>query len=122
MNWFLIFIGGGLGSLLRYTIGVCSMRIWNTSFPIGTLITNAASCLVLGILIYSILPRYAEYSWLNPFLIVGFCGGFSTFSTFANETLNLFNSGNYFVALANILISLIFGLIILLFAQKVFGN
>lgn len=105
MNWFLVFIGGGVGSLVRYGV---SLMLKNAAWtlPVATLFSNIAASFIIGILtglsLKSLLSD--EYKWL---LATGFCGGFSTFSTFSNETVQLFQNGQSFSALFNIFLSVI---------------
>lgn len=115
MNWLYIFLGGGLGSLLRYGIGKASLKMFTSSFPIGTFITNVFACFVLGMIVYLFADETQKNNWVQPLVIIGFCGGFSTFSTFSNETVQLINSGNYIVAIVNIALSLIVGIGIIYF-------
>lgn len=104
-----VFLGGGLGSISRYLIGNIFK---NTSlfFPWGTLAANAISCIILGFLI--------AYNLKNPintpsrlFLMTGFCGGFSTFSTFSGETYLLLQDGKFNIALTYVISSIIVGLL-----------
>lgn len=98
MSWLAVFLGGGIGSLMRFGIGKIP---FTNQFPLNTLISNIVACFLLGTIVYSVKP---QGNW-QLFLTVGICGGLSTFSTFSKETFDLFQSGNYAIALANILIS-----------------
>ena len=84
-NIFLIAIGGLLGSVARYLSVVYVTKLIPSQFPYGTFAVNIAGCLVIGI-IYGLSLRYL---WLTPewrlLLATGFCGGFTTFSTFSYE-------------------------------------
>ncbi len=105
MKFVYIFIGGGLGSMSRFAI----WRIFNyfhVQFPYGTLTANVISCFVLGYLI-GIQLRSGFSDNLRLLLMVGFCGGFSTFSTFSSETFLMFEEGQIFNAAIYILASLI---------------
>jgi len=100
MNYLFVFIGGGLGSICRFGIAQL-LNERNLTFPLATLIANILSCILLGALIA--LYSKGEVSQPQKLLFMtGFCGGFSTFSTFTAETFQLFESGHHFYALANI--------------------
>jgi CrcB protein len=110
MNWIYVFIGGGIGSLARYGVGLLTSKFTGINFPIGTLVSNVVACVILGIVLYSFSEKLIHHSWVQPLVIVGICGGFSTFSTFSNETLQLMANGNYSIAITNVFISLLAGI------------
>jgi CrcB protein len=99
MSYLYVFIGGGLGSICRYGIARICYPL-QSQFPYATLLANFLSCILLGYLItrnkQELVPD--AYKWL---LMTGFCGGFSTFSTFTGETFGLFQSGAPGMAFAN---------------------
>lgn len=92
----LVGTGGFLGSISRYLASRFLQNTIPSSFPYGTFFVNIAGCLLIGI-IYGLSERS---SLLTPgwklFLAAGFCGGFTTFSTFANENLALLRDGEFF--------------------------
>ncbi len=105
-NILTVFIGGGIGSLLRYGISIYTPNLFKTTFPIATLTSNILSCIILAITV-SLLNSKPETGNLKLLLITGLCGGFSTFSTFSYETVELMRNGNMMYAIANILISVL---------------
>jgi len=102
-----VFIGGGLGCLARFGISNLTAVIINSSLPVATLISNVISCLIFGAGFYFFPEKMHENSIFRLLLITGFCGGFSTFSSFSFETIELFRSGNIFYGIANIVVSIV---------------
>ncbi len=103
-NIFLIFVGGGSGSLVRYFLGRFVQTNLPTTFPVGTLVINIAASFILGIFVGSTLKLDEP---LRALIAIGFCGGFSTFSTFSNDTLQLMISGRALEAFGNIFLNVI---------------
>jgi len=103
----LVFIGGGFGSLARYGTGK-AFSAWPSSFPYGTLTANILACLILGIFTgWAAFRTPDATAAYRAFIAVGFCGGFSTFSTFSNDTVQLMVSNRWMDAILNIFVSLI---------------
>lgn len=110
MAFWLVFLGGGLGSVSRYGISILSSKFYLGKFPLGTFISNILACILLAWIIYILKDKVSGQPWVFPLLITGFCGGFSTFSTWSNETFVLIENGNYGIAIANILLSILVGI------------
>ena len=94
MIFLLIAVGGAAGSLLRYLIGGAVQRMSAGGFPVGTMFVNVSGCFLIGVLLRQFLNMQVSPE-LRAFLIVGFCGGFTPFSTFSAETLGLIEGGEY---------------------------
>lgn len=118
INVIAVGLGGFVGAVLRYLIGLIPLNEpW--TFPIKTFGINVAGCIAIGI----IAALAARSDSLNPqlllFLKVGVCGGFTTFSTFALETADLIKDGNIFVSFCYILLSVLAGVAVI-FAVEYF--
>ncbi len=88
--------GGFLGTVSRFLVSRYFQNLFFSSFPFGTFVVNIAGCLLIGIFFgLSQKGNILGPEW-RMFLTVGFCGGFTTFSTFASENLALLKDGNFF--------------------------
>lgn len=101
-NVLMVFLGGGLGSIIRYGAAVMAGRTLGTAFPWGTLAVNLAGCLLAGIFIGAgersgVIPHAARL-----FILVGFLGGLTTFSTYGLETWNAARAGDYWTMILSI--------------------
>jgi len=102
-------LGSFVGGICRYLIALL-MKGASAAFPWATLITNVVGCLLIGILL-AVFNRFPNASpQLNLLLTVGFCGGFTTFSTFSKESLNLLQMGDYTAFTCYALGSLVLGI------------
>ena len=89
-----IFAGGGLGSVCRYLLGTLLQGRSPATFPFGTLVVNVLGCVLIGVLAKVFLDTQDNLV-LRSALMIGFCGGFTTFSAFSLELLALVNSGQW---------------------------
>ena len=101
-----VFLGGGIGSVIRYFLGVVFSKS-TLSLPIATLSANVISCLIFALSIWAFNSKLQSSPSLKFFLLTGICGGLSTFSTFSYETFELLKQQNYMWASANILLSVL---------------
>ncbi len=110
-TYLLVGLGGFFGSISRFATAQFMQRFFQTTFPVGTLTVNIVGSLVIGILFG--LSEY--FTWLSPsmrmFLAVGFCGGFTTFSSFAYENISLLRDAQYFSFILYLGVSILAGLL-----------
>jgi CrcB protein len=99
-TWIAVAGGGALGSLARYWLAAVMTALTGPRFPWGTLLINVAGSLIIGLVAAVTLPppRVAMHPDLRVFLMVGICGGFTTFSAFSLQTLELLQAGEFWPA------------------------
>jgi len=90
----LVFLGGGVGSVCRYLLGTRLQKVFPGPFPIGTFVVNTLGCLAIGFVAALGLERAVLSPEVRVLLMVGILGGFTTFSSFAYETLGLVSVGD----------------------------
>ena len=104
-----IFVAGGAGSVTRYLVGQWAFDRFGASFPVGTVVVNLVGCFALGVVAHVA----AAWSWnpeLRAAIAVGFLGGFTTYSSFNQETIALFSAGRAGAAAVNVVLTLAGGL------------
>ncbi len=107
------FCGGGLGTLARWGLSDLIARHWGETFPFGTLTVNVVGSFAVGLLATLTSPEgrfWPPDAW-RQFFMIGFCGGYTTFSSFSLQTLNLARDGEWFKAGANVVLSFVLCLI-----------
>ena len=105
-----VFVGGGLGSVLRFLVNKIEI-ISENNFPYSTFISNFLGCFILGLVLGYFIKNENPNSILFVFLTIGLCGGFTTFSSFSNESLELIQNGEIFTFLTYSLSSLVVGIV-----------
>jgi CrcB protein len=106
----LIAFGGGIGSVLRYLTSVLVQKYYSSIFPLATLITNVLGCFIIGLLMGVFEKNQVLNSDLKWLFITGFCGGYTTFSTFGFENISLFQNNHSSMAFVYIGGSILMGL------------
>lgn len=119
MNILAVFLGGGIGSVFRWGVSRL-MEGKSIHFPLATLIANVLSCMILAGAVLYILPKIQQSEFWQAFIVIGVCGGFSTFSTFSNESVMLLKNGWWGLFLLNISLNILFcfGLLYLFYQSK----
>ncbi len=116
-----VFIGGGIGSILRFLLNKIEI-VSENNYPYSTFISNVVGCFILGLVLGYFIKNGSNNSTLFVFLTVGLCGGFTTFSTFSNENLQLIQNGHILSFLIYTLLSLILGIMFVYFGTIFYKN
>jgi fluoride exporter len=121
-NAVLVFLGGGFGSLVRYALGLLVRTFAPTTFPLATFVVNVLSCLLVAVLFYFTLNKTPISETVKVLVIVGFCGGLSTFSAFSTETVTLIKREQFFYAALNVVLNILvcFAILYFLLKQKLY--
>lgn len=109
MIW-LVALGGALGSVSRFLLGPALQRALDATFPVGTLFINVTGSLVLGFVMRLAIDGASVTPEARAFLAIGFCGGFTTFSTFSYEAIRMLEDGEGWRALIYVLASVLLSL------------
>lgn len=109
MELMAIFIGGGLGAVSRFFLARWVNESVNVFFPLGTLAVNMIGCFAIGVA-FGLFTAFASPNTAKAFVITGFLGGFTTFSSFGLETVNLIRAGKSLTAALNVSLSVVIGL------------
>lgn len=110
-NVIAVFLGGGIGAVLRYLTGFFAVRFLSVNLPVATFAVNIVGCFILGLLFAFFIARPEINTSLKLALTAGFCGGLTTFSTFSLELFEMLKNAQYMQVLVYLTLSLIIGLL-----------
>lgn len=115
LNILAVFIGGGIGAVVRFLTGIFCINIFKTNLPVATFAVNIVGCFIIGFLYMLFIEKFQIHPALKFALTVGFCGGLTTFSTFSLEIVEMIQNSQFINSAIYILMSLIIGLIAVFF-------
>jgi CrcB protein len=113
-----VLLGGAIGALSRYGLDAWIERNTVSDFPWATFVVNVSGCLIVGFVIAAVVDRHHAPAWLRAALVVGFCGGFTTFSTFAQETVDLLEARLTTVAIVTVSANVVVGIVAVLVGAR----
>ena len=111
-KWINLVVGGITGTVARYFLSGMVYQVFGTNFPYGTLAVNLIGCFVIGFLVTLADEKFLLDPNARLLLMAGFCGAFTTFSTFMLETVNLMKEGENLRAFLNVGLSIVFGFLV----------
>jgi CrcB protein len=111
IRYLLIMLGAGLGGALRAFAATAITDRFAGRFPWGTFLVNISGCFGIGLLMTLLTERYHPHPYWRMLLVVGFLGGYTTFSSFEYETFITTRTGSFWIGLANVLASVALGYI-----------
>ena len=120
-SFLLVFLGGGLGSGVRYLVTI-AMNQYSKVLPFGTFTVNILGCLLIGLILGYAQKENTLTSNQTLLLATGFCGGFTTFSAFANENLELIKNGEILNLSVYIIASVLIGILAVFIGYYLIGN
>ena len=109
---FLIGLAGFIGTLSRYWLSGVVARRYGETFPLGTLIVNLSGCFLVGLLYYVLQERFIVNPTVRTVVLIGFLGGFTTFSSLGLQTFTLLQDGEFGLAVLNLTASNFIGLLL----------
>jgi CrcB protein len=111
-TFFAVAVGGGIGAILRYVVANIGQSLTASEFPLGTLLVNIIGCALIGFLTALLIGPLSQHrEFLRLLLLVGVLGGFTTFSTFALDSIELFDAGRIRQVIMYIILSNVFGIL-----------
>lgn len=119
LRFLVVFVGSGLGGTCRYWLSSYVQKNMVPFFPFGTLAVNLLGSFILGMMIFGLDEKELINPTLKLFIGIGFCGGFTTFSTFSLETFNLLKEAEFLFAGLNVLANLLLTIMGIYFAYLV---
>jgi CrcB protein len=119
MTYLLILLGGGAGSLARYIAGTAIMTRFGDRFPLGTLVVNVTGSFLIGLLMTLFTERLSPSTLWRPLLVIGFLGGYTTFSSFEWETYSAIREGGFWIGLTNVVASVTLGYLAVWFGSVI---
>lgn len=110
-HWIALALAGGLGTVARAGVTTVATRLFGTGFPWGTIAVNALGALAFGVIVGATRSRVALPQGIETILLVGLLGGFTTFSSYAFQAVELWESGQPGLALASVVASNLLGFV-----------
>ena len=114
LNVLVVFLGGGIGAVLRYLTGVLFVQYLKFHLPLPTFVVNVVGCFILGFVYVFCLEKFQLNPALKLLITVGFCGGLTTFSTFSFEIFDMIQNVQYIHAALYTIGSLVIGVLAVL--------